>query len=194
MELKYYGHSCFTIKSNGYTVAIDPYDSMVPGYPKLQLEANAVYCSHGHGDHCYTKAVQIIKAACADPFKITEIEVPHDHHDGAKRGKNLIRIFEAEGKKVIHFGDTGCIPPDEILEQLKNADVILIPVGGFYTIDAKEAKDIALRVKPELVIPMHYKKGKLGLPVIAKPDVFLKNCRDSGLNIKLMEYLEEISI
>ena len=194
MIIKYYGHSCFTLSSDGYTLAADPYDSMVPGYPALSIDANAVYCSHGHGDHCYTEAVRISEAASPNPFKITEIEIPHDHHGGKKRGMNTIRIFEAEGKKVIHFGDTGCMPSDEILEQLKDADAALIPVGGFFTIDAKEAKELAVSIAPRLVIPMHYKTGKTGLPVIARPDVFIKKCEGTGLNIRLMEYLEEIVI
>ena len=193
MIIKYYGHSCFTLSSGGYTLAIDPYNSMVPGYPRLHLQANKVFCSHDHGDHCFTEAVQILDSA-HDPFTVTEFDVPHDHHGGKKRGMNKIRVFEAEGKKVIHFGDTGCIPSDEILDQLKGADVILLPVGGFYTIDAKEAKELALRTDPKLVIPMHYKTGKTGLPIIAKPDPFIKKCEGSGLNIKLMDYLEETEI
>jgi len=194
MILKYYGHSCFTISSGEYTLAIDPYDDKVPGYPPLKIRANAVYCSHGHGDHCNLDAVEIVPASCEDPFTVTEISIPHDREGGAMRGMNLIRIFEAEGKKIIHFGDTGCMPSEEILSQLKGADAALIPVGGFFTIEASEAKKIAELITPKTVIPMHYKEGPVGLSKIAEIGEFLDLCKDSSLNIRKMAYLEETGI
>ena len=115
MKITYYGHSCFTIASGGFSVAVDPYDKSVEGYPLLALKANKVYCSHGHFDHNYVQAVEIVPAK-EDPFKVTEIEIPHDKEGGAKRGMNTIRIFEAEGKKIIHFGDTGCMPAEDVIE------------------------------------------------------------------------------
>ena len=73
MKITYYGHSCFTLESDGYVIALDPYDSGVPGYGDLKLSANKVYCSHGHMDHAYTDAVEIVPAKRPSPFVVTEL-------------------------------------------------------------------------------------------------------------------------
>ena len=193
MKITYYGHSCFTIASGSFSVAVDPYDKSVEGYPLLALKANKVYCSHGHFDHNYVQAVEIVPAK-EDPFKVTEIEIPHDKEGGSKRGMNTIRIFEAEGKKVIHFGDTGCMPSEDVIEVLKGADAALVPVGGVFTIDGAEAKELMEKIKPAAVIPMHYKNGSQGLQIIASLKDFLKLCEGSALNIVPMEYGQTIEI
>ena len=193
MKISYYGHSCFTVASGGFTVALDPYDKSVAGFPPLALKANKVYCSHGHFDHNCVDAVEILPEE-ADPFKVMEIAIPHDKEGGAKRGMNTIRIFEAEGKKIIHFGDTGCMPADEMLETLKGADAALVPVGGVFTIDGAEAKELMEKIKPAAVIPMHYKNGTQGLQIIASLQDFIDVCKGSDLNIVPMEYGQTIEI
>lgn len=165
MRITYYGHSCFTLQSGDFTVAIDPYDDHVPGYRPLQIAANAVYCSHGHSDHSWVQAVQIEEKPDS-PFTVTEIEGFHDDAQGAKRGPNTMRIFAAEGLKVAHLGDIGCMPPEEDLEKLKGLDVCLVPVGGFYTIDARQAKALMDVLQPRIVVPMHYRLGDKGFDVI----------------------------
>ncbi|MBQ2095236.1 MAG: MBL fold metallo-hydrolase [Firmicutes bacterium] len=171
MVITYRGHACFTLKSGGFTIAIDPYDEHVPGFRPLALKANEVYCSHGHGDHCYVQAVQIEKGG-ASPFIVTEISGFHDDAQGEKRGRNTMRIFEAEGLKVAHLGDIGCFPPEEDVEKLKGLDVCMVPVGGFYTIDAAQAKELTDLLQPRIVIPMHFRLGDLGLGAIAELDAF----------------------
>ena len=194
MKITYYGHSCFTIESGGYTVAIDPYNEMVQGYPPLAIKANKVYCSHGHGDHAFTDAVEIVPAGVLNPFVVTEIEVPHDAEGGTKRGLNMIRIFQAEGRKVIHYGDTGCRPQEEKIPFLKGADVAMMPVGGFFTIGPAEAKALADETAPKTVIPMHYKKGSAGLQVIADLSDFTDITKGASYAVKPLEYKEEYEI
>ena len=194
MKITYYGHSCFTVSSSGYTLALDPYNDMVQGYPPLALEANKVYCSHGHMDHAFVDAVTIKDAGAADPFDVKSFEIPHDDAGGSKRGMNQIRIFYAEGKKVIHFGDTGCIPDAAILEELKGADIAMIPVGGVFTVDPAQAKQIADAIAPRILIPMHYKKGSRGLQIIADLDAFLDLCKDVPYEVRPLEYKESIEI
>ena len=185
MVITYHGHACFTLESGSFTIAIDPYDEHVPGFRPLRLKANEVYCSHGHGDHCYVQAVQIdTEGGChldsnlilnaLDNLDLTGVDIPgfHDDAQGAKRGRNTMRIFEAEGLKVAHLGDIGCFPPEEDLEKLKGLDVCMIPVGGFYTIDAAQAKELAELLQPRIVIPMHFRQGDLGLGAIAELDAF----------------------
>ena len=123
------------------------------------------------GDHCYVQAVQIEEGGTS-PFTVTEIPGFHDDAQGAKRGRNTMRIFEAEGLKVAHLGDIGCFPPEEDLEKLKGLDVCMIPVGGFYTIDAAQAKELTELLQPRVVIPMHFRQGDLGLGAIAELDAF----------------------
>lgn len=171
MVITYHGHACFTLESGGYTVAIDPYDEHVPGFRPLSLKADAVYCSHGHGDHSYVQAVQILEGK-SSPFTVTDIQGFHDDARGAKRGLNTMRVFEAEGLKAAHLGDIGCMPPAEDLEKLKGLDVCMVPVGGFYTIDAAQAKELMDILQPRVIIPMHFRLGSLGLGPIAELDAF----------------------
>ena len=178
MKITYYGHSCFTLETAGYAIALDPYDEHVPGYAPLDIEACAVYCSHGHSDHCAIDKVCLVPGGENDPFDIVEMETYHDDCEGEKRGTNWMRIFEAEGLRVAHLGDLGCeLDPEEAAE-LSGVDVLLIPVGGHYTIDAKQAKAIVEQVKPRIVIPMHYRTGNKGFDVIADVSDFLELCDD----------------
>ena len=173
MKITYYGHSCFTLESQGFRIAIDPYRDYVPGYRPLALEAEETYCSHGHDDHGWTAAVRKPESAAqASPFTVTEIAGFHDDVRGAKRGPNTMRVFEAEGLRVAHLGDIGCFPPEEDLEKLKGLDACLVPVGGFYTIDAKQAKALTDILQPRVVIPMHYRLGKFGFAEIGELKTF----------------------
>ena len=193
MKITYHGHSCFTLEHDGYVVAIDPYDPGVPGYGALSISANKVYCSHGHGDHAYVQAVEIVPADKVSPFTVTEIEIPHDHHGGSKRGFNTIRVFEAGGKRVIHFGDIGCHPAEESMNDLRGADAALVPVGGFFTIGPQEAWDLMCEIKPGTIIPMHFRTADSGYPVIAVLDDFL-SISDGAENVKVLKYGESYEI
>ena len=194
MKITYYGHSCFTLESDGYVIALDPYDSGVPGYGDLKLSANKVYCSHGHMDHAYTDAVEIIPAKRPSPFEVTELELPHDDANGAKRGFTFIRLFKAEGKTVVHYGDLGCPLTDRAAELFKNADAALVPVGGFFTIDAPAALELIERTKPVAAIPMHYRKGTQGLRPIAELSDFLDLCEGRDIKVVPLEYKESYEI
>ena len=164
MKLQYYGHACFTLRlADGTTLAIDPFDPSIP-YPVCDAACDAALLTHGHFDHNYTKALkgefQTIDAPGAYSVggaKITAIPCFHDKEGGAKRGKNLIYRIDAEGLSVAHLGDLGHLPNDEQLAALKGLDVLLIPIGGFYTIDTPEAEEIVSLAKPRCAVAMHYK-------------------------------------
>ena len=139
MKLIWNGHSCFTLATEAGTLVIDPYeDGSVPGLSPLHLEADAVYCSHEHRDHGNRAAVALSGKPCA--VEVEELATWHDEVQGAKRGPNTMRIFSAEGLRVAHLGDLGCGLTPEQAEALSGLDALLIPVGGFYTIDAGQAK------------------------------------------------------
>lgn len=164
IRLTYRGHACFEIACGEYTIVVDPYVE-VPGYAPLKLEAQEVLCSHGHFDHNAVETVTVTGAGNS-PFKVTAIDVPHDDCEGAKRGRNLIRIFEAEGLRVAHLGDVGCMPEPAVLAQLQGLDAVMMPVGGTFTVDAGEADVLADTIGAKVVIPMHYRLGNLGFDSI----------------------------
>ncbi|MDO4460353.1 MAG: MBL fold metallo-hydrolase [Clostridia bacterium] len=176
IKIKWLGHSCFRVEKDGYSFVLDPFEpGSVPGLNDVNEEANAVYCSHGHHDHGYRDAVKIVEGP-ASPFTVTEIHTFHDEVQGAKRGQNIIHVFESEGVKLVHFGDLGCDLTPEQVEILRGADCILIPVGGFFTIDANQAKAIAEQIEAKVVVPMHYRTSDFGYDVIAHLDDYLNIC------------------
>ena len=187
MKITCNGHSCFTVEANGYSVVLDPYeDGTVPGLPPLRLDADAVLCSHEHYDHNFRGAVTL-SGHGNSPFTVTEVPTFHDDEKGALRGTNIIHILEAGGVKVAHLGDLGHTLSDEQLAQLKGLDAILIPVGGFYTIDAETAKKTADAIGAAVVIPMHYRNGERGFDVLGTLDDFLTLCSNVTAPAKSVE-------
>ena len=172
MTITWLGHACFRLEQGGYSIIIDPYNS-VTGYPDIQTEANAVWCSHGHHDHSYTAGVTLLPAG-EDPFMVTEIPSFHDGEGGALRGSNLIRVFEAEGVRVCHLGDLGHRLSAEQVSAIGPVDVLLVPVGGFYTIGPEDAKAVAEQIGPRCIVPMHYRHGHHGPDKIGGVEQFLK--------------------
>ncbi len=170
MKITYNGHACFTVESEGYSIVLDPYKG-VRGFGDVSLEANEVLCSHGHMDHAYTDGVKI-KEGAASPFETDFIYCFHDEKKGLLRGKNRITILSAEGKKVAHLGDLGHDLSREQIEKLKGLDCVMIPVGGFFTINAEKAAKIVREIEPGHIIPMHYKDGDKGLEVVGCVEKF----------------------
>ena len=175
MKLIWNGHSCFTVETEQGTVVLDPYeDHYVTGLGALNLKADAVLCSHDHKDHGAEEVVRLTGKPCA--VQVEKINTFHDEVGGAKRGVNVIHILSAEGMRVVHCGDLGCELEPEQMEQMKGADALLVPVGGFYTIDAAQAKQLVDTVKPRVVIPMHYRGDGFGYEVLARVEDYLLLC------------------
>ncbi len=170
MNITWLGHSCFMLEADGFRVLLDPYNE-VPGLPAAEAEADAVYCSHGHFDHAYTEKVRLTSGK-TNPFAVTEVQTFHDDQGGALRGNNVIRKFTAGGVSVAHFGDLGHPLSSAQLEALGPCDAVLIPVGGFYTIDAPTAKAVAEAVGAPVVVPMHYRNGPVGFDVLGTLEDF----------------------
>lgn len=170
MTITWLGHSCFILESSGFRVILDPYHG-VQGLPDVAAEADAVYCSHDHFDHAWTENIRLT-AGKENPFTVKEIQTCHDNQGGAQRGKNIVRTFTAEGATVAHLGDLGHQLSAEQLAGIGRCDAILIPVGGFYTINAAEAKAVADAIGAPVVIPMHYRKGAVGFDVLGTVEDF----------------------
>ena len=187
VKIEYFGHSCFRISGLGQRVVLDPYeDGCVPGCPPLRLDAEFVYCSHQHHDHNAVDCVTLQDGG-APKFTVTELATDHDNAGGVLRGKNTIHIFDFGGIRVAHFGDLGRKLRAKEIEALQGLDCALIPVGGHFTIDAKQAADIAAELKPRMVIPMHYRTATTGFNVIADIDDALP-AFDPSLNVVTLTY------
>ncbi len=181
MKIKFIGHACFLIEIGGFKVMTDPFDESVPYKFPEKEEVDFVTISHDHFDHNATHRLVVKKEVLRDPsdksfngVRFFSKSFFHDEEGGKKRGKNAIFLIEGEGLKLVHLGDLGHIPEEKDLEIFKNPDVLMIPVGGYFTIDSKKAEKIISILNPLVAIPMHYKTGKLDFP-IATLDEFLKN-------------------
>lgn len=172
MKITYLGHSCFKIESQGYSVVLDPYqDGKVPGYRPIRETADQVLCSHGHGDHCGVENVAL-KQGGTSPFTVETIRTWHDDQRGALRGEDTIHILDDGQCRIAHLGDLGCDLDPEQKDRLRGLTALLIPVGGYYTIDAAQASALADELSPAAVIPMHYRGEGFGYDVIAPLEQF----------------------
>lgn len=172
MVLKWNGHSCFTLETSQGSVVFDPYeDGSVPGLAPLHLSADVVLCSHDHRDH---NAKQVVALTGRTPsFQVETLSTYHDPVQGTLRGPNTIHIISTEGMRLIHLGDLGCSLAPEQEARLEGADVLLVPVGGYYTIDASQAQALVQSLAPRIVVPMHYRSDSFGYDVIAPLADFL---------------------
>ena len=170
MKITWLGHACFLLESGGYRVILDPCKG-VPGVKDTAGEANAVYCSHSHFDHYYTDEIRITEGSTS-PFTVREIAGFHDDAQGAKRGANTIRALTAEGVTVVHLGDLGHALSAEQVAAIGKCDVLLIPVGGTYTLDIAQAKQVAQQIAPRVIVPMHYRRGEMGFDVLQTVEEF----------------------
>ena len=172
MKITWHGHSCFCVESAGYRIVLDPYPKSIRGYGQLSLRANEVLCSHEHFDHNCRKAVTL-EEGVPSPFTVETVAALHDDQGGALRGQNTIHVLRAEGMAVAHLGDLGHLPTAEQTEKLRGCDVLLIPVGGTYTIDAPTARRVVELLRPRITVPMHYRRGSIGFENIGTLDEFL---------------------
>ncbi len=172
MNITWLGHSCFVVESAGWRVVLDPY--YVETYPALHIEADEALCSHGHRDHAFLEAVTLSgRDKSESPFTVETVSTFHDDKKGSLRGENAIHILRAEGMTLVHCGDLGHELSEKQLAAVKGCDALLIPVGGYYTIDAKTAKKVADAIAPRVLVPMHYRFGAHGYPEIGTLDEFL---------------------
>lgn len=175
VKITYLGHSSFLIENAELSLIIDPYrDRSVSGLKMPRLSANYVFSSHDHYDHDAVDLVNIVDPVVA--LRWSYFMVPHDKENGQKRGLNRIHAFYLDGLKIVHLGDTGCMPKEIILKELDNTDVLLGPINGFYTISAEEFRDICNIIKPKLIIPMHYHnpRDNSGYPDGGQIEIFKK--------------------
>ncbi len=186
MKIKWLGHACFLITSKGSVRMItDPY--AVGGginYSPIKEAADVVMVSHDHGDHSNVSTVQgkpeVVKGSGTKTVKGIQfkgIATYHDTSQGQQRGTNIVFCFTVDDMKLCHLGDLGHVLSPEQVTEIGAVDIIFIPVGGFFTIDASTASHVCNQLKPKVVIPMHFKTPKCAYPIDDVED-FLKGKRN----------------
>ncbi len=181
MEIIWYGHACFKIKGKEGSIVIDPYDPDMMGLklPK-DLSADIAIKTHDHPDHNNLKLVTGAQLQIQGPgeyevkgLAISGISVFHDTKEGAERGRNTIYNMNVDGVNIVHCGDLGHTLTEDQIAEIGNCDILLIPVGSVFTIDAHTASEVVSQLEPKIVIPMHYgtSESKVELEPIEK---FLK--------------------
>ena len=182
MKVKWLGHSCFLVTSKGgVRIITDPY--AVGGginYSSIKETADVVVVSHGHGDHSNVSAVQgepeVVRGdgtKTARGIQFRGVASYHDDSHGAQRGPNTIFCFIIDDIKLCHLGDLGHVLSPGQVNEIGAVDILFLPVGGFYTIDASVASRVCDQLKPKVVIPMHFKTPKCAYPIAGVED-FLK--------------------
>jgi len=182
MKITYYGHSAFNITTEkGVRIIIDPYESGAfngtLAYGKISDQADIVITSHNHADHSYTKDIHgkfilISKQEALEKkgVQIKTISTYHDNSGGKERGHNLISVISADSLVLAHLGDLGHNLDYGMLQEMGKVDILLIPVGGVFTLDAALAVKIMNDINPGITIPMHYKTAKCAFPIAPVED------------------------
>lgn len=177
MRITYLGHAAFAVTlEDDRSIVFDPYESGAYdgalGYGPITGTFDIAVVSHDHADHCCddvtTKAKHVVKSAGEHEIEgitITSIPTYHDESKGSERGANLISVVEAEGMRIAHLGDLGHPISADDVRALGSVDVVLVPVGGHFTIDAETAAVVVNAIGPKLVIPMHFKTEKINFPI-----------------------------
>jgi L-ascorbate metabolism protein UlaG (beta-lactamase superfamily) len=182
MKIKWNGHASFTITTiDGIVIVTDPYDPGGYGgalaYEPVSDKADIVLVSHEHADHNFVEGLpgtpNVLKGSGQSMgIAVKGIEMYHDESGGSQRGTNMVFVFAVEGVNICFVGDLGHRLSQEQIQAIGPVDLLLVPVGGTFTVDAEGAVDVVKALNPRVVIPMHYKTDKCGLP-IATADGFL---------------------
>ena len=212
VDIWFYGQACFKVKGKNVSIVFDPYNTDFVGLSVLKVDADIVCVSHDHKDHNEAGLVKGTQEGI-EPFVISGpgeyeklgvnvvgVASFHDEKQGAERGNNTIYVATVDEVNIVHLGDLGQkkLTQDQV-EQLSSCDVLLIPVGGVYTIEAKDAPDLIAQLEPKIIIPMHYKLPGLKFELAEVSEFFTvmgkeKPEAQSKLSISLDKLPEEPEI
>ena len=206
MNIKYLGHSSFYLKTKEAKVVTDPFTSEI-GLTMPKVEADIVTISHSHSDHNNLDAItgDYLTVDWPGDFekqnvRIRGIAAFHDDQKGELRGANILYRIDAENMNILHCGDLGHVPTEAMLDSIGNVDILMIPVGGQYTLDPKQACQVIAKIEPSIIIPMHFGRPELKQETygqLADIEAFLKEYgavdapRMDQLTIKKEDLTEE---
>jgi L-ascorbate metabolism protein UlaG (beta-lactamase superfamily) len=176
--IKWLGHASFLLESAGIKVLTDPFNAEI-GYQPCKEKIDIVTISHEHWDH---NAVDILVGSpriiretglyTIDGINILGISSYHDKKQGQERGYNTIFKISSENLDILHLGDLGHVLTDRQLLEVGNVDILLVPVGGRYTVDADAAYEIVEQLQPQIIIPMHFLTADVSLKELAPVEAF----------------------
>jgi L-ascorbate metabolism protein UlaG (beta-lactamase superfamily) len=172
LQIRWHGHACWEIK-NDITLVTDPHDGKSIGIPAPSVVGDIILVSHDHYDHNSVKSVEkdgskVVtdgRKRTIDNIEISGVDSFHDEEMGIKRGKNIMYKFIMDGIKFCHLGDLGHELDNEAIQKIDDVDILFVPIGGTFTVDDKQAWSVINKIKPKIIIPMHYKIGGLSLPI-----------------------------
>lgn len=172
LQVRWHGHSCFEI-TNNIKIVTDPHDGKSIGIPAPNVAGDIILVSHNHYDHNsvktvekeYSKIITDERKRTIFNVEIKGISSYHDESRGEKRGKNIIYKFIVDGINFCHLGDLGHVLNDKSVQKIGDTDILFIPTGGNFTIDSDQAWKVIDKIKPKIVVPMHFKIGGLSLPI-----------------------------
>jgi L-ascorbate metabolism protein UlaG (beta-lactamase superfamily) len=168
--ITWFGHSCFQITMAGSSVVIDPYSvRSVPGLRLPDLSADAVLVTHDHSDHNATDRVLLSGRELNFSVRVVEGD-----HGGVRHSRNSILVLEYDDLRLVHMGDQGCPLTRQQVEEIGRPDVLMVPVGGRYTVNAREARQMMQQLNSTVTIPMHYRSDLIGYQVLDTVDAFLE--------------------
>lgn len=183
MEISYLGHASFRIKTKSAVIVTDPY--------LTRTDADIVTVSHDHFDHNATDKVTGFRKIVSGPgeYEISGVSIIgitsyHDAKKGVERGKNTIYVYEAEGLRLAHLGDLGHVLDDDVLNQIGAIDILMVPVGGEYTIGPKEAAAIVSEIDPYFILPMHFQAPYLDAETFAKLEAVESFLKEMGAPVE----------
>ncbi len=179
MTITWFGQSCFRLEAKEGSVLIDPFSKEL-GLKPPRIKDEVILVTHQHADHNNIADANPEAFIIQNPgeyenhgIAIRGIQSFHDNKEGTERGLNTIYVLKAEEMNICHLGDLGHVLTDHQIEDIGDVDILMIPVGGTYTIDAKTAVEVINQIEPKIVIPMHYKVSGLNSPLDG-PEKFVK--------------------
>jgi L-ascorbate metabolism protein UlaG (beta-lactamase superfamily) len=189
LQIRWHGHACFEI-TNDLTLVTDPHDGKSIGIPAPTVSGDIILVSHDHYDHNSVKSVEKEGSRVVTDGRkrnISDIEIYgvdsfHDEAKGAKRGNNIMYKFTINDIKFCHLGDLGHDIDDDVVNEIGDVDILFVPIGGTFTVDDEQAWNVINKIKPRIVVPMHYKIGGLSLP-IAGIDTFLEQAKHKVIHV-----------
>lgn len=175
MEITHFGHSSFKFRGKNASLITDPFNPKMLGLKFPKAECSVVTVSHQHEDHNFVQNIDGSPVIISGPgeyevkgIKIIGVATFHDNLEGSQRGKNTVYRIVIDSVSIVHCGDLGHKFNETQLEMLEGANILMIPVGGFYTIDAATASEVVSQINPDIIIPMHYKTSGLAPDISSK--------------------------
>jgi len=194
VRVRWWGHACFEV-GDGITLVFDPHNGESIGLPRPDVKADIVLISHDHYDHADGARLvlrpggTVVRGAAeknTGGVRIRGVRTFHDDQGGRLRGENIVYVVDFCGLAFCHLGDIGHVPTSEQVREIGRVDVLFVPVGGVYTIDAKGAAETVDRISPMVTVPMHYRIRGLRVG-IAGVEEFLSGRKDV-VRIKSREF------